>query len=262
VIVVCSGCSFTHGMELWEEKNVPNYVDAKNKMIACELSQKFLAVKEYEFTEEKSRNLSYTGTLKSLLNCEVLNIGKGGSSQQEIAQRTIVELSKLKKSNPDEKIICIVQDTSPDRVWLRQEQLNGNKSFVLPSIEHYYEGDKIDAYQIKDAYMKYSTLEQMHLDYYMQSAMIQSYCTSNDIEFMHFIMWNNQHRTTESNIDMLPIHDLFFDDKYCIPVAMIYKLEDYFGHKNFYLPGLHVNCESHEIIGKWLVEEMQERGIL
>lgn len=261
MIVICSGDSFTHGMELWEEMNIPNYATAKTHEEGLSLVKIFFTINNigFENIEDHARNLTYSGTIKNLLSCKVVNIGKGGSSQQETAQLTISTLTKLKKENPNETIICIMQDTSPDRIWIKNK--DNLKSYVLPSIEKYYD-NKIEAYEIKDIYMRYSTLEQMHLDYYMQSAMVQRFCLNNDIKFMHFIMWNNQHRTTESNIDMLYIHDLFFDDRHCIPVAMIYKLEDHYNNKDFYLPGLHVNCESHKLLGEWIVEGMKERNII
>lgn len=274
MIIVCSGCSFTHGMELWEEIHIPYYSQAKTHDEGTKISEEFFNNSvggrgAHSNIDEKSRNLSYSGTLKEILGCEVINVGMGGASQQEIAQLTLATLSALKKKHPIEKIICIMQDTSPDRIWIKDRDpnriynrpINGLKSYVLPLLEKSYY-DELEAYEIKDIYLKYSKVAQIHFDYYMQSAMVQNYCCNNDIDFMHFIMWDNQHRIGESNLDMTFMHDVFFDDKYCMPIAMVYKLEDYYGNKNFYLPGLHVNCDSHKVMGKWLVEEMQKRKIL
>lgn len=273
MIIICSGCSFTHGIELWEEKNIPGYLNAKNHTEAREISEKFFESTGNNNTrnklDEQLRNLSYSGYIKNTLGCEVINIGKGGASEQEIAQRSISTIAQIKKKYPDEKIICIMQDTSPDRIWIKDtdplrilnREINGLKSYVLPLIEAYY-FDKLEAYEIKDVYMKYINTMQLHFDYYMHSAMVQNYCANNNIDFLHFTMWNNQHRELEFDIDMSYMQDMFFDDKYCMPIAMTYKLEDYFGNKNFYLPGLHVNCESHKIIGQWIVEELKERNII
>lgn len=274
MIIVCSGCSFTHGAELWEEKHIPFYVQANNldegAKIATTFFDKFNDFKGmYGDIETQARELSYSGSIKSLTGHKVINIGKGGASQQEISQKTLTTLTRLKKDNPDEKIVCIMQDTSPDRIWIKDRDpkrvlhgpINGLKSYVLPLLDRYYY-DKLEAYEIKDAYMKYSTIEQMHMDYYLQSAMVQNFCLNNDIKFLHFIMWDNQHKIDNPKLDMSFIYDMFFDDRYCIPVAMVYKLEDHYGNKKFYLPGLHVNCDSHKLIGKWLVKEMQDRNII
>lgn len=273
MIIVCSGCSFTHGIELWEEINIPMYAQASNLEDGSIIASNFFKQTDkkgmHGNIEIQSRELSYSGTIKSIMNCEVINIGKGGASQQEIVQKTITTLYQIKERNPTEKIICIMQDTSPDRIWIKDRdpmrisygEIDGLKSYVLPLIDRYYY-DELEAYEIKDAYMKYSTVEQMHMDYYIQSALIQNFCLSNDIEFLHFIMWDNQHANSGLNLDMSFMKDMFFDDRYCIPVAMVYKLEDYYGNKKFYLPGLHVNCDSHKLIGKWLVKEMQNRNII
>lgn len=273
MIVICSGCSFTHGVELWEEKNIPGYLSAKNHQEAHDISEEFFASTENDSTrnnlDAQFRDLTYSGYIKNSLGCEVINIGMGGASEQEIAQRTISTIAHLKKYRTTQQIVCIMQDTSPDRIWIKDTDpsrifnrpIHGLKSYVLPLIEAYY-FDKLEAYEIKNVYMKYINTMQMHFDYYMHSAMVQNYCTNNNVDFLHFVMWNNQHRELEFDIDMSYMQDMFFDDKYCMPVAMTYKLEDHFGDKSFYLPGRHVNCESHNLMGQWIIEEMKKRNIV
>jgi hypothetical protein len=264
-IIVCSGCSFTHGSELWEEKNVFGYKDIKSQYEA------FIATKDIPFNpviDETRRNLSYTGTIQKELGCTVFNIGHGGSSQQEIMQKTITSLSNLKKSYPKEDIVCIMQDTFPNRLWIWQEQFGKNFSIALSQIEQWYPGadsdsnKQLEAYEIKDLLIKYVPEELMHSEYYMQSLAVQNYCLSNNIKFMHFHIWDKQYEIQTKNMDMNLLWESFFDETYCVKDTMLIRLERYFGDRSFYLPGLHMNCHAHEVMGKWLVEELKQRGLV
>lgn len=263
LIWVASGCSFTEGQELWEEKNIPNYTNLDNPIEAYNVAKRFSSdnskIKAQKFIENERTNLTYTQHLKNTFNCEMHNIGKGGSSQVDIVSRTIKKLAEVRKNNPESKIVCTVQDTSLDRIWIWQEKQKELCSFVLPVLDKFYKGKLLEALEIKEAYVKYISEQVMHMEYYMQSLAIQNYCSKNDISYLHFHMWDNQHSFDES---LKILKELFFDETYCIAESMVSKLKNHYGDEQFYLPGLHVNCASHKLIAKWLEEEVIKRNLI
>lgn len=260
MIIVCAGCSFTYGSELWEEKYTPGYLDIKTQYDAF-VSTRF--TKHTDKMEQERRELSYTGTFKKQLGCQVINVGIGGGSQQEIVQKLLTTLITVKKDNPNERIVCVLQDTFPNRSWIWQEQFRQNFSIALSQIELWYPGDKLEAYELKDLFMKYIPEELMHSEYYMSSLAVQGYCNNNDIGFMHFHIWDRQYAIITKTFDMTNLWEAFFDERYCVQEPMLLKLNEHYNHsREFYLPGLHINCEAQEIMGGWLIEEMRKRNLI
>lgn len=266
MIIVCTGCSFTHGMELWEEKFVPGYKDIdsndKSLKISRELSVAAHNSGNVANIDSDRRELSYTGFLKKNIPSPVINIGKGGQCQQESVLKAIKKIAALRVKFPEEKLVCILQDTSPDRAWLWQAYRQENLSQVIPNLEKYYEGSQLDAYEIKHAFMEYEPREQQHSEYYLQTLALQNFCIKSNVDFLHFRIWNNQHDLIEDSLNMTALRKSFFDNKYSVNIEMVARLHKYYGNDDFYLPGRHVNCESHKLIGAWLIEEMKERNII
>lgn len=250
--IICSGCSFTAGDELWEEKNIPDYrsLTFKEAFVVKNYDKKILSERE---------NLTYTGFLENVLGCEVINLGEPGSSQQDTMSRTIKKLDQLRKADKNEKLICIMQDTSPDRIWL--EFFGKNKSFVLSNLES-SKIDKVYALGIQHIYLKYIPDELMHSEYYMQSLAVQNYCANNDIGFLHFRFWKNNPSILIDKFNLVAISEIFLDEKYCIKKTIYQRLFNHYGNNSFQLPGLHIDCESHKLLGSWLIDEMKLRNII
>jgi hypothetical protein len=252
MIIVCAGDSFTHGIELWEEKNVPGYCDITDPVKASHLANSTVCDKRID---AERRSLSYCGSIQKLLGCEVINIGLGGASQVEIVKRAIETLHSLK----DKKVVCLLQNTFIDRVWLWNTRSLKNFSVMLPDPESSYNLYKWHAMDIVSAYMKYIPEDLLRTEYYMQSLALQNFCHGRGIGFLSFNMW--YHNFIEKSFTDSAMNCMM-DTRNCVEEPIMWTLQKYFIGENFELPGLHFNGEAHQLIGEWLVEEMRKRNIV
>jgi hypothetical protein len=281
MIIICAGDSFTHGAELWEEKNVPGYltmtasealqvqesesynVDIHNhnyKTIITEgllndqsLSEILKLVKTSRKTHIIDRNLerkfySYSNVISKLLNCDAINIGISGGSQLEIISKIYSTISSVRKNNPFEKLILIAQHTSVGRVWLGKST---NASLILTSSPQNFKAfSKIDFYEIQNSYMKYYDENIQETEYDNQLLSVRKICRDFEIPLVQFFSISDHRNEVIAR-----------DDSYIIP-NMSKKLLAHFGNSCYLLPLRHFNCESQELIGQWLVEEMKKQGII
>lgn len=261
MIIVCAGDSFTEGAELVEENINPEYAKLSLKD-AAKFSKKMW--KEGKISDSYAKSLTYAGHLEKTLNCKVINVGLSGSSEIDIIQRMIVTLSKTKKKYPNEKLVCILQDTDPNRIWLWDKHFMQNKSYSITYIEDRMK-NKIDAYSIKDVTLTYWSQELQYSEFIMQILAVQHYCSSQSIKFIHFGICKNDippPTDIESVLYMKSsnLYESYSNDQYCAEESVKDKLKMHYN--NFLLPGLHVNCESQKQIGEWLISYMKKQGII
>jgi hypothetical protein len=258
MILVCSGDSFTHGMELWEEKNVPGYTELKTKEEALDAKVKTLD------NEEARLQLTWPYALAQKLNCRSFNIGEDGCSEHAISQKTINKLNKIRNEFPYEKIVCIMQDTQLERVWLWCDEFEKNLNVIVSGAETFFPGNKIDGYEIKHIYLTKQPTEMLLSEYYLQGLAVKNFCINNDIDFLHFQMFRNWKRDDQWNktVELSMIEKIYFDPNHTVKDNMTNMLVEYYQHNNFVLPGLHVNCEAQKIIAKLLFEELKIRGLV
>jgi hypothetical protein len=280
MIIICAGDSFTAGAELWEEKHIPGYVSMSfrqalaeqmvetksvdiykiklSSIIKTELSRKPLQEiiedvsnlrKNFVFDRTPQRQeYSYSGIIKNLLGCKVINIGISGGSQLEILSKIVSTLYSLRKINADEKIILIAQHTSMGRAWLGQ---NKNSSLVLSSSPmHFNELSDLDFYEIKHIHMKYNTEEFQKIEHHNQLLTIMNICSNLNIHLIQFFSINDCEL------------DIISNDKSCITTNMSKKLLNHYGSNRYLLPMGHFNCESNEIIAHWLVQELKKQNVI
>jgi hypothetical protein len=300
MIIVCAGDSFTYGAELWEEKNVPGYTDIKTNVAAFNLIDALerqrresqnqyeaeyneLITKSYEklirnnSTDRKEilyevkelkekfmiddinridaarAALAFSGILSKKLNNQVINLGRNGSAEIDTIQRAIKELIRLKNTT-DEKIVCILQHTSNHRAWLKLGEYS-IESVILTNIEKFIE-DKLLAAEVGDVYMKYISDDLLQLEYLNCIFALNNFCVNLGIHFVHFSV--SKYEIYENNSHL---SDKFSQKKYYLG-GMIDYLKGIFNNDNFFLPGHHINCESHELVADWLITEMKKRDIL
>lgn len=131
-IIICSGDSYTAGIETAADKYIPGYtglitdirsLDQTHKNVfdkLCKILRK-LDVKEYFQYEDECKKSSWPSYLKKLSGTKVLNISSGGLSNHEIVHRTVKTYLSLlnKKVKPDE-IIVLCMLSSPSRIGYPQ----------------------------------------------------------------------------------------------------------------------------------------------
>lgn len=254
MIIVCAGDSFTYGMELWEEKNVPEYLNIKTQQEAFKVH----AAIEDNSIETQRFKLAFSGHIEHILGCKVYNVGKIGSSELDSVQRAVIKLAELKNQYPNEKILCLLQDTGTHRFWIWHYFFEKMMSMSLPNLEQYWPGGKEEAFNIKEIYLKYQPNELIYDNFYMSQLALQKYCIDNEVEFLHFHVYSNH----VDSSDGIGLEREFFNRQFYIDNSMTSRLESHFGDKRFYLPGMHVNCEAHKLIASWLVEEMKDRKMI
>jgi hypothetical protein len=255
MIIVCAGDSFTAGTELWEEKNVPGYIDIKNPKQALVVSKKTYL--ENQICDEDRKKLSYTNYLADS-KYNVINLGISGSSQIDSIQRAIIAISKIRENNHYEKIVCILQNTNSNRTWIWNDKIKCNDSFIMTKFSPKF--DLSDAIEIRSTLLKYSLDDYINQEFYLQILALHHYCAKQNINFVHFDMVDKQHEYTISSHRLLKQNALL--EKFHIKDSMYKKLYSHFNDDTFLLPSMHFNCDSHKLIAYWLMDELRKRDIL
>lgn len=289
MIIVCAGDSFTYGMELWEEQYEPGYKDLTDPKIAGPIStNEGIRINQYEdkikkiiknrlcLKTDKTLNLilsdvcdiiknnaeiivgkiqternklTYVYKLGEYFNCKSINLGRNGSSQIDTIQRTIRKISRLRVLYPNEKIVCVMQNTSIPRVWIGNNK-SRNRSLLLSSTE---QGQSIEQRllenEIKMIYMKYIPESLMMTDYFLQILAMQHFCEKNNIQLIQFFA-TKQHIQLDKKFN-----NIISESAECI-------LDKKLLGKKYKLPMQHFNCESHNLISDWLIDEMKKRDII
>jgi hypothetical protein len=231
MIIVCAGDSFTAGAELWEEKNVPGYTLITDPYEAYKIIRSISNDNDLE-----RRDLTYSGHLKNILCCEVLNLGISGASQLEILQNLCVALNKIRKNNPNESILCIHQMTEKYRLWLYNNIYNKNFSIIIPSIIETHHGDKLEAYEIQNVCIDFIDERILEDNYYLQILAVKYVCNILNIDFLEFKLLQQEEIQNDLSIN-------WFYDK--------------LGTTEVLLPSGHLNCEAHKHIAEWLIDKMK-----
>lgn len=258
MIIVCSGDSFTHGMELWEEKYVPGYIKIKTQKEAFEVKNTSLNI------ENERLSLAWPKHLGDIINCEIINIAEDGGSEHFITQKTIETLGLLKKTKPCEEIICIVQDTQLERIWIWCKEFEKNINVLMSGTETFYPGDELDGYELKDVFMTKQTGEMLLSEYYLQSLAVKHFCDRLDIKFLHFQMFKDWKDETHkiAAIEFSNLERIVFKPKHMVQLNMAEKLINHYGHNNFVLPGFHINCNAQKVVANMIYEELKTRNML
>lgn len=262
MIIVCTGDSFTAGAELWEEKNILGYTDIKTPHEALQVANE--AYLKFKPDESRRKELTYTKFLENNLSCQVINLGVSGSSEIDSVQRAILQIYELRKKYPLEKIICLLQNTNINRVWLWKNSTKSNKSHILPIAENTTDSLE-ESYDIKNIFLNHATEQQLYSEYVCCILSLQMMCDRLDVNFLHFNMNENSIIPTTLPGSILYMNSNVLNNtflKNCIEECMIERFFRFFGDRNFLLPGYHMNCESHEIMGRWIVREMKKRSIV
>jgi hypothetical protein len=240
MIIVCAGDSFTAGAELLEETMINGYSEfSLDKAFKVQLPN-----------NTRRFDLSYPGLLKKKLGCHVFNLGESGCSQIDSMQRLMVRLAKFRKDHPKMKLVCILQNNFLERVWLKKD--NKTKSVMLTGLRN----TDIASYEISLTYIKYIIEDVMLSEYYLQSLALQYFCRNNDIDFLHFTIFDSREQLPISEQTQI-IKKIANESR--IDYIIEHKLSDI---KKYKLPLGHINCEATEIMADWLIDEMKKRKIL
>jgi hypothetical protein len=258
MIIVCSGDSFTHGMELWEEKNAPGYTELKTQKDAFDATNKSLDI------EDERLKLTWTESLRNHFDCMVINLGQDGSCQLSMTERTITKLLSLRKQYPNEKMVCVMQDTQLERVWLWCDEFEKNLNVIVSGAETFFPGNKLEAYQLKNIYLTMHPGEMLLSEYYLQGLAVRNCCLRNNIDFLHFQMFRDWKKSWYKFDELMfeEIENLYFDPKFTIEKSMTQMLIAHYKHNDFTLPGKHVNCAAQQVIGNIIADELKNRGLV
>lgn len=215
-------------------------VDVKKLLDKISDERKLAGLHTLEEKRKQLHELTYSGVIQTILNCKMFNTGRNGSSQISSVQRAIIQIKKLQKLYPDEKIICILQNTFPNRIWIKDEKSEGNRNFLLSS---FVGNTTLSDAEIITLYMKYVPDLLMDSEFKYQALSLQKYCVDNDIKFLCFNV------ASEDIVSELSLkHSLSYRLSRC--------------RTNFILPCGHYDIESHKLTAYWLVEEMKDRRMI
>lgn len=261
MILYFNGDSFTYGAELWEEANIPGYATLTNRKDA-EALQKV----DNKDVNAKCRDLSYTGWFKEQYPTErIINDGASGSSQIHTVYRSIAALTKLRKENPDEKIVCILQDTSPDRVWMYVPPWKWYSSYVIPSMDQYHPMGTKEGLRTQEFFLDYYPPERLLYEHFLVTAALKHACTKLNIEFFHWRIWQSHIDATKiDQLDFDFLLDDFFDPSNTYNYDMVSSLQSVANDNNekIELPGGHFKLKYQPILAKLLHDVLIDKKIL
>lgn len=135
-IIICSGDSYTAGIETAADKYIPGYTKSIISINSIEnpyrkkyekLSRIFrkISVQEYQEYENECKKNAWPVYLQKMSNKQVLNISSGGISNHEIVHRTVKTYLKLlnEGAKPND-IVVLCMLSSPARIGYPQYDKN------------------------------------------------------------------------------------------------------------------------------------------
>jgi hypothetical protein len=259
MILYFNGDSFTHGAELWEEANIPGYAKMTKKQALEAMNHR------WDLGAARA-DLSYTGWFKKEYpQHTVINDGMSGSSQIAIVYRSITALAKLRAENPNERIVCVIQDTSPDRVWLFYKKFGWYCSHVLPECEKYHPDGIIAGLKMKEYYLDYYPAERLLFEHFLVTSSLKYTCQNLNIEFYHWRIWQAHYDAV--NTDVLKLDHMkedFFDSATCYPTDLVDLLQRdaHIAKDPLELPGGHFKIKWQPVLAQKINKFLIEKNVL
>lgn len=255
--ILVVGDSYTEGDELWEELNVPNY----SSMTIDDARQHSVY---NSVTDGIRRGLTYTGIIQKLRpEWEVFNFGKGGASQLIIVDNAFNQYLQIKERFPDDKIICIMQDTFRTRLTfysskkMRREGMNVDN--INNQLRNHPESKELIGYVKTFLDDEYSATQ-----FYYQLFNLRNFFKLSSVPFINFSFINHEYTyryDTNSNISKMKKEYLKHSTLY--PMGGLQRVYDYHQVKenDTRLPGLHLKGKYHELIASDLVNYIENNFI-
>lgn len=244
------GDSYTGGDELWEEKNIPGY---------STMTRENAAKVSYPGTYEAAirKDLTYTGFIRKMRpDWEILNAATGGSGQSLIVANAYSNYSRIKAIYPDEKIICVVQDTFRNRFTYLHKR--GNHYFGL-NVDHTQ--NHLMRYPEEKDLVKFANTflndENLGTQFYAQSFGIMEFFRSANVPAVNFSFYNHELIYADDepgkNIDLLKQE--YVRQMKIFPKGAVQRILDYYDvtPEIASLPGHHIKHQYHEIVANDLV---------
>jgi hypothetical protein len=249
--VIVVGDSHSYGDELWEEKHIAGYSDMSH-----DEAFKHLNIKQTTISERK--DLTYVGYIKQLKpDWEVFNFSKSSPSQSTIAAAAYSSYSRLKHVYPDDQFICIIQDTYRVQYtyWSKKSaQFEGlNFNYLDLHLNNHPETKDL----VKFA-KRFLNEENLGTQYYAQALGVLEFFRMNSVPTIHFNFYNHRNvyknDTVNSNLGIM--RDEYLKGLTLFPNGAIERMCEYYGvsNKEVKLPGYHIKHKYQEIIGKDIVD--------
>jgi hypothetical protein len=253
MIVIFAGDSYTEGVELWEEKNISGYA-----LMTSDEAR--LVVTYHQANEDERRDLTYTGFIKKLRpNWEIHNVGKGGASQQMIAENLFNHYVKLKWQNPTEKIVCVMQDTFRHRMTFYSSQKYQVEGLNVDKIDNhkYFYPETTD---LVDYVKKFVDEETLATQFYSQSFMIRDFFEKLNVPFFNFSFYNHEYtyRGNESQ-KFVSMKREYLETNEIFEMGALQRVYDYYdiNERRAVLPNWHLKSRYHEIVAEDLVKHIE-----
>lgn len=255
VKIIVVGDSYTDGTELWEEVNVANYCTmspdkARNAQI---WNTK---------TDRERKNLTYTGYIKALKpDWEIFNFGKGGASQSMIAANAYSNYARLKNQYPDDKFVCIIQDTYRNRFTFYSHKKKSYEGLNCDKLDSHKKNYPETADLVKFA-EKFLNDENLGVQFYTQAMGIQEFFRMQDVPYVNFSFYNHAYRYREDKLDNLNImKEHYLKHLEIFPNGALERVYEYYNtnEMNSVLPHWHLKGQYHEIVAKDLVEHIERK---
>jgi hypothetical protein len=255
MIVICVGDSYTDGTELWEEQNVPEYC-----LMTPDIARSNMVYNPT--TDVLRKDLTYTGFMKKMrTDWSIHNFGKGGASQQMITENMFNNFVRIRMEYPNEKIVCVMQDTFRNRMTFcssQKYQLEGlNVDKIDIHTKHYPETSELVSY-IK----KFIDEETLATQFYSQAFIMRDFFKKLNIPFLNFSFYNHAYtyrfdmseKIRAMKSEYIKTIDIF-------PTGALQRAYDYYRikEKDAVLPSWHLKGRYHEIIANDLVDYIEDK---
>jgi hypothetical protein len=252
------GDSYTGGDELWEEQNIPNYSTLSQKAASK------VTLPGIQHSIER-KELTYTGFIKKMKpDWEIFNFGFGGAGQSMISANAYSNYTRLKTIYPDDKFICIVQDTFRNRFTYYN-----NKGKHYFSINADNPRAHLDNYPDTKDLVKFTETflndENLGVQFYCQSMGVMEFFRSMGVPALNFSFYNHEliYNDDEKDLAVDIMKQEYLKNLKLFPTGAVQRIMDHYKitSEQASLPGHHIKHQYHEIVAKDLVEYIETNMI-
>lgn len=255
MIVICVGTSHTAGIELWEEKNVPNYCTMTEEQAWNNLY--------YGDVEEERKDLTFTGFLKKMKpDWKVFNFAQPSAAQIQVAMTSINKFNEMKQLYPEEEIIVVSQDPFRHRFTYFNSRTQDYEGVATVKINDYILQQNPDSFEVQEFINKYITDDQIACNYYLSCFGVNDYIESSGGTVIHFNFYNHEAKyKDDTNQYVISLKNKYLNSLQLYPNGVTYRIRELFKitRQEMILPCWHIKQQYHEIIAEDIVRYIESR---
>lgn len=203
------------------------------------------------------RERCFAGQIAQVLKMPYLNNARGGSSMDRIVRTSILDLLKIRKQFPDEKIKALIGTTSFYRFEAGTTNHSTGEDWICSlgkplSTTRVNPIDELSNYRLR-----YETNYHSLVRFYKNVIQLKDFCKANDIDLFWIAARDNDYQFSISEREYPEKEELWMLKEYAnlqYQLDMFIEVQSNFLGEHIWCPGGHFGKPVHDLIARKLIK--------